>query len=174
MRQRPIDLLPESIRARSRAGALTGRFLTAALSLLVALTVVSMHAAYRSADAESRLNEVRSRAKEVIQAEELETALRERIDRLHKRYLSYNDVALSIPMTGVLSTVVNMLPDRVVLERIYFDSSSTRGRRTVRGNSAGESNLNRPRFLRGEIGGVADSDEAVASSCSCIGIQDAL
>ena len=147
-----IDLLPPVFGARARLRLLNRRIVAILVIMAVALVTLVFHARIRRANAEGRLVDARQRAEEVLQAEQREESLLMELQSSRDRIEAWRQVALPLPVGGVLVTMANLLPDKIVLEELQIDVSGLRvdTRRSTEGG----------RRLMGRLEGHA-SDEAM-------------
>ncbi|MCH8316331.1 MAG: hypothetical protein IIA64_10195, partial [Planctomycetes bacterium] len=76
MTQHSIDLLPDQIRARGRAGVVAGWYVGAIMAVVLLLAVSATHARFRLSHAREQLDEAEQRASLVIAGETQAGALR--------------------------------------------------------------------------------------------------
>ena len=162
MRQSPIDLLPDSIRARSRAGVRTGRYITVGLASIVILVIAATHTRLSFQSALDELAVTREQANLVLTAEAKAAELKSMIASVQDDILHYERIALPLNQTAVLATVINEMPAGVSLDRIDLDAGARRSPRSPR--SKGEANPEKapPRVLVAEVAGFAPDDDAIA------------
>ncbi|MCH2144308.1 MAG: hypothetical protein MK082_04070 [Phycisphaerales bacterium] len=148
-----IDLLPPVFGARARLRLLNRRVGCAILVTAVLLAALSFQARIRRSGAESELLQAQERADEVLSAELRESSLLADLDASGQRIENWRQVALPLPVGGLLVTMANTLPDGVVLEELLVDVTGIRldprGQRTSR------------RRLMGTIQGHAPDESTV-------------
>lgn len=122
-----INLLPPTYGARARLRLLNRRIVIIVGFTAVLLVALSFHARVRRASAESQLIEAQGRAEEVLKAERREKDLLEVLESSRVRIDSWRRVALPLPVGGILVTMVNMLPEEIVLDDMRVDVTGVRG-----------------------------------------------
>lgn len=160
MIQHPIDLLPESLRARSQAGALAGRYAAALIAAVILVIVLITHARVRVDRVRERLKEAETRADLVLANETKAAVLRSRLDELNGHIEQYQRVALPLDLSRVIATLINELPPSVTLDRLDMRTDIKRTTPRGAGVIAGE---RPPRRLEGQVSGFALTDEDVTN-----------
>ncbi len=152
MKQHPIDLLPEHIRARTQAGMIARRYTLAGAVAVGLIIVTATHAHFRVQHSEDQLDVVRAKADEVFETERRALALQEELTDRQSVIERYETVDPPLPMSGLVATITNELPESMTLDSIEFDVRHRRGR--------GE---DEPfRWVYGELSGFAASDQIIA------------
>ena len=162
MKQRPIDLLPEGIRARGQAGVVAGRYVAALLIGVVLVGLMGTHSHLVRDLARQRLRAAQKEADIALSAEARAEQLRLNLEDTRQFIDRYDVIALPLDLSRVVATLVNILPQSATLERITLDGGVSRGNVSARARAAGESEGPRPRVLNGELTGFALSDQDVA------------
>lgn len=162
MRQHPIDLLPDSIRARSQAGVVAGRYVVAALLALILLGLTVTHSRLMLDLARQRLRVAEEQADIVLQAEAKADALRAGLNESREYIDRYQLLALPVEFSRVVATVVNVLPASATLDRIDVYAGSRRQNRSVRSRGRPEPEEPVDRELVGELSGFAATDQDIA------------
>lgn len=169
MTQKPIDLLPESVRLRCQAGLRTGRYIGAVVAAIVVVVVTTTYARVDAERAQERLARARVTAELVLQTESRAAQLQAALDEAERRIELNERIALPIRMSSLLATLTNQLPKSVTLDRVDFSMARPTSRllkvpsRSSDGSKRPSSDLPRPpRLLTGEITGFAASDEDIA------------
>lgn len=162
MTQHSIDLLPDQIRARSRAGVVAGWYIGAIMAVVVLVAVTATHARIRLSYAHDQLHEAEQRASLVVADEAQASRLRAQLRETRQFIERYEHTALPLDMSQVLATVVNDLPVNVTLDRIDLVAGVRRTGRSARSRGAGDETGPRPRVLTGELRGFAATDADVA------------
>jgi hypothetical protein len=160
--QHSIDLLPDQIRARGRAGVVAGWYVGAIVAVVVLLGVTATHARFRLSHAREQLYEAQQRASLVIAGEAQASALRAQLRETRQFIERYEHTVLPLDMSQVLATVVNDLPVNVTLDRIDLVAGVRRTGRSARSRGAGDETGPRPRVLTGELRGFAATDADIA------------
>lgn len=162
MTQHSIDLLPDQIRARGRAGVVAGWYVGAIMAVVVLLAVSATHARFRLSHARAQFDEAEQRASLVIAGETQASALRDQLRETGRFIERYERTALPLDMSQVLATVVNDLPVNVTLDRIDLVAGVRRTGRSARSRGEGDEAGPRPRVLTGELRGFAATDADIA------------
>lgn len=174
MSQKPIDLLPESIRASCLAGIRTGRTI-AAVGIAIAIVVIAAtHTRFKLDRARDGLQLAEAHADQVLAAEAQARELSAQLADVRELISTHDAIILPLELSAVLATLVNQLPPSVGLDRLDLDAQSrTRGRggsatrpRTTGAGSNEASNTLPPRVLIGEMTGFAASDDEIAELVS--------
>ena len=148
-----IDLLPPVFGARARLRMLNRRIVFSVLLVGTVLAALSFHARIRRSGAESGLIEARDRANEVLSAELREESLLAALEASGARIESWRQVALPLPVGSVLITMINTLPEGVVLDDLEVDVTGVRA--DPRGQRTGK------RRLVGRLQGLAPDESMV-------------
>lgn len=161
MSQHPLDLLPDSIRARSEAGARMGRYITAFVITVLVVVALTTHARLSLQGARAQLRTAEADADRVLTQEQKIETLQTQLTDLRGELELYSRVALPLPISRVVATIVNELPDSVALDRIDLDAQTRRSGQGPRTRSAEQTDQQLPRILVGELGGFAASDQDI-------------
>ncbi len=162
MTQRPIDLLPDSIRARSQAGIVAGRYVVALLIAVVLLGLAATHSRLMLDLARQRLRVAEEQADIVLSAEAKADQIRQMVDDKRNFISRYALIAMPLEISRVLATLINALPETVTLDRIDLHAGAVRSGRSARGRRGAETDGPVPRALTGELSGLALTDQEVA------------
>ncbi|MBC24320.1 MAG: hypothetical protein CMJ32_10450 [Phycisphaerae bacterium] len=169
MKQHQLDLLPESLRDRSRSGVMTGKLITVMIIVLAFLVLATVHSSMRLSDARGRLNQARSSAEQAEQAFALLEQASERLADSEQRIQQYRRVSLQIPLTRLMATIINDLPESMTLESIQCELTPLSGS-VVRGGQ--DHHSTDPIHLDAELSGFAGSDEDIATLVSALDASD--
>ncbi len=177
-RQHSIDLLPDSVRARSQAGVRLGQFIAVAIVSMTLTIAAATHSRLSLATAQERLFSTAARAEQVFATEARAAQLRHELGDLRAFTRQYERLALPLDVGDVLATLVNILPDSVCLDQLDLDA----GTRVINlgprsrgagggGGGGGGAGPNAdgsapPRVLTAEISGFAASDQHIAELVS--------
>lgn len=161
MSQSPIDLLPDSIRARSMAGVRAGRVAACAVLALALFLVLVFHSRFLAAHADGRLSAIRTQAEQVMETDRKVTELRRVLKEYDEQIERYESVALPLELTRVLATIIDALPESVTLDAVRLDAS-TRRPRGPRISAVTLEDRPPDRVLIGEVSGFAATDLEVA------------
>ena len=162
MNQHSIDLLPDSIRARSQAGLRAGRYITVAVVSVVLVVVATTHVCLQLDRARSERATAREQANLVLAAEEKAVELRRMIDDVEDYIDRYKRIAPPLEVSRILATTINALPDGVTLDRVDMDAGARRITRSARDKGPVNPEAAPPRLLSAEISGFAPDDRAIA------------
>lgn len=162
MRQPAIDLLPDSIRARSQAGVVTGRYVVSLLIGLVLLGVTATHSRLMLDLARQRLRVAEEQADIVLSAEAKADQLRAGLRESREYIRRYDIIALPMELSRIVATVVNVLPRSATLDRLDFYAGPRRNKHSSRRRRGGTPDGRVPRELNGELSGFAINDQDVA------------
>jgi hypothetical protein len=162
MKQHSIDLLPDSIRARSQAGVRTGRYITCAVVSTILVIVATTHVCLQLDHARSEREAAREQADLVLAAETKASELRDRIDEVEAYMERYKRIAPPLEVNRVLATTINALPEGVTLDRVDMDAGARRIARSPRDRGSVDPDAAPPRVLTAEISGFAPDDRAIA------------
>lgn len=162
MTQHAVDLLPDSIRARSQAGIVAGRYVVSLLVAVVLLGLAATHSRLMLDLARQRLRVAEEQADIVLSAEAKATQLRQMLDATSEFIRRYELIATPIEVSRVVATLVNVLPESATLDRIDLKTGPLQSGRSARGHSASKKDGPVPRWLTGEISGFAVTDMEVA------------
>ena len=173
MRQPPIDLMPDFIRARSLAGVVAGRYVAAFVLAIGVLLAPATHARLALADAEAQRDLAKQEAAVALEIEDdyhqKLADLATKKAKIHR----YEIVAMPLDVHRIIATIVNELPDSVSLDSLEMSvewgtprSPIALARTAVaKTASAGSAAAKEPppRYVRGELAGFAHSQEDVAN-----------
>ncbi len=162
MKQRPIDLLPQGIRARTQAGVVAGRYAVAILVGVVLTGLMATHSRLVRDLARQRLHTAQQQADLALSAEARAEQLRLHLEETRKFIDSYDVIALPLDHSRIVATIVNALPRSATLERITLDVSARRAAAPPRLKGA-KSEAAPGRVLIGEVSGFAASDDDVVA-----------
>ena len=162
MTQPLIDLLPDSIRARSQAGVVAGRYVVSLLIAVVLLGLAATHSRLMLELARQRLRVAEEQADIVLSAEAKADHIRQMLDDTRNYIRRYELIALPLEISRVLATVINAMPETATLDRIDLHAGVVRSGRSARGRTHGETDGPVPRALGGELSGLALTDHEVA------------
>ena len=121
-----IDLLPPVYGARARIRLANRRIILGSLAVGFLMVVLVFHARIRRAGAEDLLAVARDRAEQVIAAENMESRLLEEIESSRLRIEEWRRVALPLPVGRVLTTMSNVIPEDILLDRLQIDVTGIR------------------------------------------------
>ncbi len=161
MSQPPIDLMPASIRARSQAGVVIGRYVASLLLALVLLLVPATHSRFLLDAAEKDRAAARECERLVQQAGRRITELRRELESRQHKKDRYEELALPLDVSRVVATLVNEMPESAALDRLDLRVA---GRQAARrsGRARAREGGAALRLLEGEMGGFASSDREIA------------
>jgi Tfp pilus assembly protein PilN len=157
MKQRPIDLLPQGIRARTQAGVVAGWYVAAILIGVVLTGLMVTHSRLVRDLARQRLRGAQQQADLALSTEAKAEQLRLHLEETRKFIDSYDVIALPLDHSRIVATIVNALPRSATLERITLESSARRAAAPPRLKGA-KSEPAPGRVLIGELSGFAASN----------------
>ncbi len=162
MSQPPIDLLPESLRARSQAAVVAGRYIAALLIASMLLLVPATHSRFQLDSARDRMQAAEEQANLVLTAEAKASQLRDELRETGVFIDRYEHLAMPIPMSRLIATIINELPASATLDRIDLNAAGRNARGLVRRRGLRDNSESPQRLLIGELSGFAASDRDVA------------
>lgn len=162
MAQHSIDLLPGSIRARSQAGVRTGRLIVGATAMLVMMLVFAVHSLMTLANSQEALFATAMRAERVFETEAKILELKARLKRTNEYIEMYDRIATPVPLSAVMATVINNLPESVTLDQFDIDAGARAITRSPRAKGVENKEEIPPRVVHGEVSGFAASDLQIA------------
>jgi len=161
MRQHSIDLLPQTLRARTRARSARGRNAVYAAVGAVVIGAASMHARVLESRADAQLSMLKSQAQQLALNEKHAKVMQDEMQMLALLIRRNDQVELPIDVSRVVATVIDAMPESATLDRIEVDAD-----RSVRSRGSAGSAAAASRMLVGEIGGFARSDLEIAEFVS--------
>ncbi|MDG2055351.1 MAG: hypothetical protein P8J86_11665 [Phycisphaerales bacterium] len=162
MNQHPIDLLPPQVRQRAQAGQRTGRSIALFGGALLLLVVVITHSKMVLDSAEARLASIQREAQDAIGIEKTLASLQSEIAQSQAYIGLYEEVSSPLPMSSILATVINALPETAALDEIHAQLDSGQAVRSARSRYSSQKDQEVPRQLRIELSGFAASDAEIA------------
>lgn len=160
MRCRTMNLIPQAIKDRVERTETRRRIVVVGAVSMALLGGAWLHGGLRLSDAESKRSIAEKRAEEVIAAEQEAAILTAKLDAFASEINAWRSVQLPFDVSALLATIANELPRSITCDNIEFDASSLIGA-AVR-SADGSSLVAPPSRMRGELGGIADSDVDVA------------
>jgi Tfp pilus assembly protein PilN len=165
MSQKPLDLLPESIRRDCQKGVRIRRYIAAVVAATVVVVVTSTHTRVQLSHAQESLAKARITADLVLKTEAQADELRSRLQLAEREIELHDRIAIPFGVSSLLATITNRLPESVSLDRIDFTITASRLQpRTARARKEGtaDSSVPQRRLMLGEITGFAASDEDIS------------
>ncbi len=161
--QHQIDLLPESMRARTQARAQVSRNIGIAMVGLIAVAACITHARLLRDAAEGRLETLSAEAAVVAEVDRQRDGMQEALEKYDALAARYRLIESPIPLSRLLATIAEVMPQSVSLDEIILDADQTKRLRPTRGAAARrEPDQKPPRILVGELSGFAESDLDIA------------
>jgi hypothetical protein len=164
--QHSIDLLPASIRARSQAGLRAGRFIVASTVLVMIAVMLSVHSMVTLATAQERLFQASVRAEQVFATEAKILEIKAKLKQADQYIVVYERIAAPVPISAVMATVINHLPESVTLDQFDIDAGARAITKSPRAKGVETKEDIPPRVLHGEVSGFASSDQQIAELVS--------
>ncbi len=162
MNQHPIDLLPPQVRQRAQAGQRTGRSVALFGGTLLLLVVIVTHSKMVLDSAEVRLESIQREAQQAIGIEKAMLELEAELAQTQGYINLYQKVSSPLPMSGILATVINALPETAALDEIHAKVDAGLAVRSARSRYSSKEDEALPRRLRVELSGFAASDAEIA------------
>jgi hypothetical protein len=172
MKQHPIDLLPETIYARSQAGLRMGRVVSALGLAAAALVVTATHSRVAVRAEQERLAQVSERANVAFAIDARAAELRRELAHVRKFTDLYDKIAHPVNISAIIATVINHLPASITLDQLDVNTSTRQARAPGAPRSKGPESAGKniaaggaagaPRQLVGELSGFAASDQQIA------------
>lgn len=152
-----LDLMPEGIRRRTRAGQRLRRFMAIGIIVIGAIVSFATHSQIRRDHLEESLVVTRARAAQALKLER-EAAdmgvLREEIESYME---AYEQVALPMRMDALMERIVAALPESATVDHLLLEYEDSRTN-----NRGRTSNTEASRRIVGGVTGFAISDDDVA------------
>ena len=165
-RQHSIDLLPEGIDARSRAGQRMGRFGSASAVVIIMLVVAATHSRWALHRAQVDLFNTSAQATEILSIEAKARTLQRVLTDSEQFIDMYKKVVMPIDASAVLATVIRNLPESATLDQIDLNAAVRPATRSPRSKADTRNDGPAPRILNGEVSGFAASDQHIAELVS--------
>lgn len=162
MRQHSIDLMPISIRTRTKAGVRRGRFFAIAAMALTVTALVATHSRLKLAGAERLLQDVQAETTAVLALDREATLLKRRLHDLEAFVQLHQKLAIPLDVSAVIATLINALPESVTLDQLDLDAGARTVGRSPRSKGFDAKDGERQRLLFCEVWGFAASDEDIA------------
>ena len=159
--QRAIDLLPESMRARTRARIVASRNIAVGALSLVVLVVVTTHATLARDKAQTRLTSIQVHAQELTRVEFTIADLQENLADYRGAVALHQSIEHPLPLSQIASTVIGVLPESCSLERLIMEATRERNLLGSRRRNT-QADADQPRRLTVELAGFAATDADVA------------
>ena len=147
-----MNLLPEQYVERSKNKARSSRVAVSIIVTLCAIAAVATHSRLAMNTAVETLVTTQARANSAVELEVDATSLELKIARLESFITRYNNEKIIFPMSDLIATISNMIPDEMTLEEMSLDIINTEA-----GNG-----------ISGRLSGFAESDERIASFVSSL------
>ena len=167
-----INLLPQSIVARNTARRRTQRIATASILVVVGLVAVITQAHFARQLTQTRLVDVREQSNRLLQKEKEIESLQARLNDWRRRADRQFELAPLLPVSQVMASVVNEMPESVIFDRLDLFRSATGRRRGARVVPTSEDL--EARDLIGEVSGFARDDNAVTGFVARLERRDPL
>jgi Tfp pilus assembly protein PilN len=147
-----MNLLPDQYVERSKNKARSSRVAVAIIITLCVIAAVATHSRLSMNAAVENLITTQARANSAVELEVDATSLELKKARLESFIARYNNEKTIFPMSDLIATISNMIPDEMTLEEMSLDIIST---------DAGNG-------ISGRLSGFAESDERIASFVSSL------
>lgn len=159
MRQPVIDLMPAAVRARAMSRLVIGRYVAALVLAVLGVVVPALLARVERSLAAAELS-LAGECKTLV--EQRERSIREKQSRVAQETAdldNYDTLALPLPMSRIIATLVNTLPRQLTLEKVNLrvqlePAGPASGERSEKKKPA-----RRPRvWIAGELRGFGPDD----------------
>jgi Tfp pilus assembly protein PilN len=169
MKQHALDLMPTTIRARSLAGQRTSRMIAVSIFVAIITLMVATHSRLELSLERIELDSAKGQAKAVVAIEVEAVSVRRALDETRAFIELYDKVAYPLPVSAILATLINSLPDSVTLDQLDLDAGvRTVSVRSARSRGADTKTEPSQRVLRCEVSGFAATDEHIAQLVSTL------
>lgn len=161
--QHQIDLLPESMRAATRARMQTHRNVRIIIGSAFMAVAVMTHSRILHSRAESRLSHLAAEADAVADVDHQRDKMMAGLENFARLTERYHKLETPIPLSRLVAAVVEEMPDSMAFDRLMFDADQARRMRpTKTGSARFEKDATPPRILVGELSGIARNDMDIA------------
>jgi Tfp pilus assembly protein PilN len=147
-----MNLLPDKYIERSKNKARSNRVAVAIILTLCVIAVFATHSRLALNSSVKSLVTTQARANSALELEVDATSLEVKKARLESFITRYNNEKTVFPMSDLVATIANMLPEEMTLEELSFDIIQTES-----GNG-----------ISGRLSGFAESDDRIASFVSSL------
>jgi len=147
-----MNLLPDQYIERSKNKARSNRVAVAIILTLCVIAVFATHSRLALNSSVKFLVTTQARANSALELEVDATSLEVKKARLESFITRYKNEETVFPMSDLVATIANMLPDEMTLEELSFDIIQTES-----GNG-----------ISGRLSGFAESDDRIASFVSSL------
>ena len=147
-----MNLLPEQYVERSKNKARSNRVAVAIILTLCVIAVFATHSRLALNSSVKSLVTTQARANSALELEVDATSLEVKKARLESFITRYKNEETVFPMSDLVATITNMLPEEMTLEELSFDIIQTES-----GNG-----------ISGRLSGFAESDDRIASFVSSL------
>lgn len=151
-----MNLLPEQYVQRSKRKARSNRVAIAIITTLCVIAVFATHSRLAMNASVEKLVTTQARANSALELEVDATSLELKKAKLESFIQRYEKEKIIFPMSDLVATISNMIPDEMTLEELSLDTI-----RTENGNS-----------ISGRMSGFAKSDERIASFVSALQMEE--
>ena len=156
MKQHLVDLLPDSIRTRSEAGMVIGRYITIAIVVVIALVALSTHAHIRLEQIRSDYEAAEEKSRQVLAVEAEAKRLRNALSEIAQSLKEYDRIAPPLRMVDLQALIISQFPPSMTLESL--DMRVEHGPPAFDPRLKETKNAKPVRELRAELTGFARSD----------------
>ena len=147
-----MNLLPDKYIERSKNKARSNRVAVAIILTLCVIAVFATHSRLALNSSVKSLVTTQARANSALELEVDATSLEVKKARLESFITRYKNEETVFPMSDLVATIANMLPEEMTLEEFSFDIIQTES-----GNG-----------ISGRLSGFAESDDRIASFVSSL------
>jgi len=161
--QHQIDLLPETMRAATQARAQAHRNVRIVIATAFMAVAGMTHSRIVHSHAEARLSHLSAEADAVADVDHQRDKMMEGLEEYARLTERYHRLETPIPLSRLLATIVEEMPQSMALDRVLFDADQARRMRPTRNGAPRiEKDEAPPRILVGELSGIAESDMDIA------------
>ena len=147
-----MNLLPDKYIVRCKNKARSNRVAVAIILTLCVIAVFATHSRLALNSSVKSLVTTQARANSALELEVDATSLEVKKARLESFITRYKNEETVFPMSDLVATITNMLPEEMTLEELSFDIIQTES-----GNG-----------ISGRLSGFAESDDRIASFVSSL------
>lgn len=159
--QHQIDLLPEAMRAKTKARIAASRNIFIAVIAAGILIGLATHARLTYGSAEADLDELMAQAKVLDDTEKQSAEMQKEIADLQLLFNRYYKAESPVPVNRILATIVYEMPDSASIDLVVIDTDQSRRERRARISALRTTEEEAPRILVAEIKGFASSDQEI-------------
>lgn len=169
MMQHPVDLLPDSMRARTQARVTASRNLTIVALMAVVIILAATQASVSRSRAEAGLASLSVQSQRLEANEAKVRLIRQEIAEYASLNARYWSVETPIPIARVIAAIIHQMPESMSFDRIDLQTERTRSSPRTRTGGHQDLTGSPPRLLVGELSGFARTDLDIAGFAERLG-----